>query len=591
MWRRLTEMGRVVRLLALLAVTCIAVPVVAALGASTARACSCAAIDPIDAVGMADVVFTGSAVSNEGTENEPLWTFDVDGVVKGEVSPVEVVAGEDWAFGCGTDFGRFNEAVVVYAASSGDRLRAMGCMPTPTAEAFAAQLSAISGPIGTGPPVAVMVGTYGLSDFAVLDGRGRTIARAELGLDAGAVAHCRGTSRVAVVSTDGSAPISIVDLETLTVLDERPLRSGFVSVTGDRLACFDGGTSVVATTGYGPNEGSVVVAVSSSAESTPADVRRTFDDISRAVIHPARTVLLLPTVVGDPIRTLSADDLEPTGNDAPLPDGASTLDGDVSPDGSKLAVLATLSGRPVEWDTGATHVITFDLVDGIPVAESVGVVPLTERGEDIESRNGAAKWIRWTDADTWIIESETMNTKMVEFVSTDGAQVLPPTDVGWGWGLVPLDAGALRARNGGLELIARDGTALGGDPAPSNEYVDRFLALDRLVDAPRFEVPTTAVGTLTITPVAVSGGTESDQPVGDSEQVAEPDPEPSLRGDEPSVAESEPSAALVTGSEGDGVVRWTVGGGLVLAILLILGRVLLRRRTGIADVGREPAIR
>lgn len=583
-------MERVARLLVALGVTLVAVTVIAALGASTARACSCASIDPVDAVGMADVVFTGSAVSTDGSENEPSWTFEVDGVVKGDVSPVEVVAGEDWAVGCGTDFGRFNQPVVVYASSSGDRLRAIGCMPTPTAEEFAAQLAAVIEPTGTGPPSAVMVGTYGLSDLAVLDSTGRTIARTQLGLDGGAVAHCRGTLRVAVVSTSSSAQISIVDLETLSVLDQRPLRSGFVSVTGDRLECFDGGASVVAATGYGPDEGSVVVAVSSAVDGTPDDVRRTFEGISRAVIHPAGSVLLLPAAVGDPIRALSAKDLESTGAEVLLPDGASTLDGDVSPDGSRLAVLATLSGRPVEWDTGATHVITFDLVDAIPVAESVAVVPLTEPGDDIESRNGAAKWIRWVDADTWIIESETTSTKTVQFVSNDGAQTLPPTDVGWGWGLVPLDSSILRARNGGLEIIARDGTAIDGDPAPSNGDVDRTLALDQLVDAPTFEVPTTRVEAHTITPVAPAKMAEPGQPSEESEQMAEPETEPLPAGDEPPVADPGPSAASTTEAETDSVLPWLVGGGLLLATLLVLGRVLRRRRADAAHVGHKPAI-
>ena len=145
-------MGRIARTLA---VTLIAVPVVSTLGSSTARACSCAAVE---AVAMADVVFTGTMVSNEGSDNEPVWRFEVNGVVKGTVSSVELVTGEDWAGGCGTDFSRFNDSVVVYAARNGDRLQTMGCMPSPTADAFAAHLAAVSKPTGTGPPAAVMVG-------------------------------------------------------------------------------------------------------------------------------------------------------------------------------------------------------------------------------------------------------------------------------------------------------------------------------------------------------------------------------------------------------------------------------------------------
>ena len=273
-------MGRITRKMAVLAVSLVAVPVVSMFGGSTARACSCASIDPVDAVAIAEVVFTGTVVSNQGSENEPVWEFAVDGVVKGEVSSVEVVTGEDWAVGCGTDFGRFNHAIVVYAAANGDRLRALGCMPTPSAEAFAAQLAAVSEPTGSGQPAAVMVGTYGSSDIAVLDADGRTIGRNSLGLAGGAVAHCHGTSLAAVISTDQSEPLSIVDLASMAVVEQRPLRVGFVSVTGDRVECFDGGRLVVASAGHGPNEGSVVVAASSSGEGSPSEVRRTLEGVA-----------------------------------------------------------------------------------------------------------------------------------------------------------------------------------------------------------------------------------------------------------------------------------------------------------------------
>lgn len=568
-------------------VSLLVIPVVVILGASTARACSCSSVDPIDAVGQADVVFTGTAVSNEGSEWDPSWTFAVEGVVKGDVSPVEVVAGEDWAGGCGTDFGRFNQPVVVYAVSSGDRLRAISCTPAPTAAEFAAQLDAFSGPTGTGPPAAVMVGRHMLSDIAILDGAGRTITRTNLGLDGGAVAHCPGTSLVAVVSNDRSAPMSIVDLATFAVTEQRPLHSDFVSVTGDRLECLDGGARVVAVTGYGPNEGSVSVAMSSSAEGTPDDVRRTFDDVSRAVVHPAGSVLLLPNLVGVPIRALSADDLEPTGAQVPLPDGASTVDGDVSPDGSKLAILATLSGRAVDWDTGGTHVITLDLIDGLPVVGSADVVPLAEPGDGIESLNGAAKWIRWADAETWIIESETTSTKTAQFVAIDGAQVLPPTDIGWGWGLVPLDSGVLRARNGGLEIIAPDGVAVDGDPAPPTGYVDRILALDQLTEAPTFDLPTPTVEVLTITPVEPTDHGEVGEQSEGAVQTVAPDSSTLAAADEPSVADSGALTASSADADGDTLLRWSIASVLVVVMLVVVVRALVRRRGQLSPVAPE----
>lgn len=582
-------MGRTSRKLAVLAASLIAVPVVSMIGASTVSACSCVAVDPLDAVAKAEIVFTGTAVSNDGTEYEPVWTFEVDGVIKGEVSPVEVVTGEDWGIGCGTDFSRFNHSIVVYAAANGDRLQAIGCMPTPTADAFADQLAAVSEPAGSGPPAAVMVGTYGSSDIAVLDAAGRTIGRHHLGLAGRAVAHCAGTSLAAVISTDRSKPLSIVDLESMAVVEQRPLRSGYVSVTGDRVECFDGGRLVVASAGYGPNEGSVVVAASSSRDASPAEVRRTLEGVSRAVIHPAGTVLLLPTTIGDPLRVLDAESLELTEIEVRLPDGASTLDGDLSPDGSRLAVLATLSGQPVQWGTGATHVIVLDVVDGIPISDGVEVVPLNDASDDIERSNDAAKWIRWVDADTWFIESETASTKKGQFVRTDGSTLLASTDIGWGWGLVPLDGGVLRVRNGGLEIVGRDGVAVDGDPAPPSDYVDRILAIDALVGAPTFGVPmmtTDALAIKAVEPVEVS----ETPPPPESSTLAPEEPATALdsSGQDPTAAE--PEQAVTSASNGGGRDPWPAlrGAGLLVGALLIGGVALSRRRRASSVASREP---
>ena len=71
-------------------------------------------------------------------------------------------------------------------------------------------------------------------------------------------------------------------------------------------------------------------------------------------------------------------------------------------------------------------------------------------------------------------------------------------------------AACCRVRNGGLEIVGRDGVAVDGDPAPPSEYVDRILALDGLVDAPTFDVPTVDTDALSIRPVdSVEVGTET----------------------------------------------------------------------------------
>lgn len=494
----------------LLALVCVVEPS----GSNVVRACSCAVVDPVDAVGAADVVFTGRAVGNEGSEFEPVWEFEVDGVVKGNVDRVEVVGGDDWAAGCGTDFSQFDQSVVVYASTRDDQLGALACMPTPTAVEFAERIDAIKPPSGTGQPAAVLAGTVGLSDIAVLDGHGRALAHGSIGVSSGVVAHCPGTTRAAVVSSDPASAVTIVELTTLSVGEQRPIANAFQSFASSRAVCLRGTGRVVATSGYGPDQGSVTVATSNPKGSGVEDVVRTFEDVSRAVLHPQGTVILLPTAVDEPVRTLASDGLRPAaGAEVDLPSGSSAIDGDVSPSGSRLAMLVTLSGGPVRWDTGATHVVTVEVDDGVPVAGTAVTVELAASGGTIEDRRGAAKWIRWVDDSTWVIESETRSSKLMEFVATDGSQVLGQTNVGWGWNLTPLSSGVLRARNGGVEVVGRDGTAVVGDPAPLPDRVDRQITLAHLIDAPAFQVAGAhPIEPPTITPIAASGSPSAASP-------------------------------------------------------------------------------
>lgn len=489
-------------ILTLIVATFAATTLVLTTTGSTARACSCASVDPIDAVGIADVVFTGTVLGNEGSEFEPVWRFEVDGIVKGEVGPIEVVTGSDWASGCGTNFGQFTQPVVVYASNKADDVEAVGCMPTPTAAEFASRLASIVEPTGTGPPAALMVGTVGANDVAILDPQGNTIARAHAGVGAGIAAYCSGTTLAAVASDDSRPTVALIDLTSLSVVEDRPIDSSFASVSGDRIACIHAGDRIVVATGYGPNDGSVTIATSNEASTGVSNARRAFDGVSRAVIHPNGNVFLLPSSSDVPFQLASSADLVGVSVDDVLPQGAAVLDGDVSIDGTVLAMLATLDGRAIEWNTGATHVITVDLVDGVPVPGTASTVALRAPGDNRGSPTGGAKWIRWVDDGVWVVEHETNSTKMVEFVSTDGTQLLAPTDVGWGWGLAPLGDGVLRTRNGGVEIITPDGTSLHGDPAPLTNYIDRLLSVVALRGAPAFTpVPTAPVDVLTITPV------------------------------------------------------------------------------------------
>jgi hypothetical protein len=200
---------------------------------------------------------------------------------------------------------------------------------------------------------------------------------------------------------------------------------------------------------------------------------------------------------------VSSDDLEAVpDSEVELPDGVAILDGDVSPDGSMLAMLATISGSPVEYDTGATHVISIPFIDGRLRAESMRTVQLGPG-------DGAAKWIRWQTTDRWAVERETSSSKVLEILATDGSPVSGPADIGWGWGLVPVPSGVLRARNGGVEVIGIDQLAVPGNPPPVDHYLDRRLALAGLVDVPDFTPrPSNPIAPLTITPVVA----DSDAP-------------------------------------------------------------------------------
>ncbi len=495
-------------LTALVALTALTLTSVLTLSTGTAHACSCASVDAIDAVAMADIAFTGVATANNGDEFNPVWQFAIDGVIKGEVSSAETVIGENWGSGCGNNFAQYREAIVVYAAETSDGLQALGCMPAPTAAEFTSLLEAVGPPSGTGPPAALMSGTFQGTDFAVLDDQGRTVARTSLGTSGGAVAHCAGTSLAAVVTSFPNDRVLIVDLTTLEVIDERPTSIGFVSIVGDRVACLDGGSTIVTAIGNGPDTGQLQVAASSASG---GEAGALFDEFSRAVLHPAGTVLLLPRAADTPIRVVRAADLSVIEDvHLTMPAGASTLDGDVSPDGSQLAALATLSGRDVSWNTGGTHVILIDVADGQPTGAEPTVIEIADAGANIEAAAGAAKWIRWVDNSSFVIESETVSDKRIRIMQTDGTVLVDNIVVPWGWGLAPIPSGVLRTTNGGIQVVASDGTTADGDPAPDKNYIDRSLWLAPLVNAPDFVPVGDDAAQLEIRPVAA--GTSIDRP-------------------------------------------------------------------------------
>jgi hypothetical protein len=142
-------------------------------------ACSCMAMTPGEAAAMAEVVFAGTAVSEERGPADPdaaLYTFQVDGVAKGDVgSRVTVAAGGDSAM-CGMSFG-LNERWLVFATTQDGALTTSLCagnLPLqPDEEPPIAVYAPTAGdpgdapgtgvPIGVVLPVAAVVALAGVS--------------------------------------------------------------------------------------------------------------------------------------------------------------------------------------------------------------------------------------------------------------------------------------------------------------------------------------------------------------------------------------------------------------------------------------------
>lgn len=202
-----------------------------------------------------------------------------------------------------------------------------------------------------------------------------------------------------------------------------------------RVVCLDGGDRVVVTAGSGPDVGAVAVATSNAVSTGVADVSRSIDDVSRVVPHPAGTLVVLPNLIGEPVAALSTTDLEPLSDgEADLPAGASAIDGDVSPDGSVLAVLVT-----------------------------------------------------------WVIERESDASREIEFVRADDGELITRAEVGWGWGLAAIPGRVLVVDGAGVTFVDRSGDVHPGDPAPEpDRYIDRILSIAPITDAPPFTraVPT-----------------------------------------------------------------------------------------------------
>lgn len=99
---------------------------VSAIPIAKVAACSCMPMVPGEAAAMADAAFTGTVVQEQpvgGNEPMPqiLYTFQVDGVAKGDLGDeTTVLAGGDSA-GCGMSFA-MNERWLIFANADGGQL-------------------------------------------------------------------------------------------------------------------------------------------------------------------------------------------------------------------------------------------------------------------------------------------------------------------------------------------------------------------------------------------------------------------------------------------------------------------------------------
>ena len=85
-----------------------------------AFACSCASSDTADQISRADVIFSGSVVSDETRSTTRRYVFAVDRVFKGKASVTQVVETSSSSASCGVELsgpGPF----VVYAQAGGGR--------------------------------------------------------------------------------------------------------------------------------------------------------------------------------------------------------------------------------------------------------------------------------------------------------------------------------------------------------------------------------------------------------------------------------------------------------------------------------------
>lgn len=171
------------RLLAAMAI----VLAVSAIPIAQVAACSCMPMAPGEAAATADAAFTGTVVAEQAVAGDQplgpapmgqiLYTFEVDGIAKGDLGrEATVLAGGDSA-GCGMSFA-MNERWLIFASAEGGQLTTGLCsanVPLAADEEPPISVSPPSGdtgeergagvPLGVIVPAVAVLGLIGVAGF------------------------------------------------------------------------------------------------------------------------------------------------------------------------------------------------------------------------------------------------------------------------------------------------------------------------------------------------------------------------------------------------------------------------------------------
>ena len=441
------------RHLALTAVVIAVLTIVSVGGGQQVAACSCASIGMAEAIAGADVAFIGTTstrIAADDLAERYEWEFTVDEVITGDVPAEVTVIGSDWRGGCGQDYGRTGEPVLVLAVRRGDELVDPGSAPQLDGDSLTQALAPLPAPDGAGPVGALAVLSYRWADVAALDHRGRVLSWGNLPGTPTVLGGCPGPAPTAVASLahdDGTTELALIDLDTMTVAETLATDPhGFAT----DIACIAVGGQprprVVVAGGGLEWDGQVDLRSISAGD----DGWHRSVDAADVSFGPDGSPLTVPTEAGSRIVRWSAQNGEPTAELHLLPAEAAVAV-TMSATGDRLAVLVTEDGRNATVNAVATAIVVVSITDDGLTREDVIALPTGGVGRP------AGLW--FLDDDTLAIARATDSSTRLDVVAADGT-LISRTDIGWtirGTAVV-LDGELVRADEIGLHAIDRMGT-------------------------------------------------------------------------------------------------------------------------------------